>query len=192
MPRPATDKRERLTAAAATLAYTRGLERTTLGDLADEAGVAPGSVYYYFKSKDDVGRAVVDSLLERYQVLLDEWEQSDDPRERLSSYIDMHVRDAGTIQSYGCPIGSLCTELRKISTDLGDEAAGIFRMTIAWAAEQFTTLGYGEDAARARALHLVTGIQGAAVLSNSLGDAEPLEREAAHLKRWIERSGPDA
>jgi len=185
MPRPASDKRDRLTEAAVTLAYTRGFERTTIGDIAEQAGVASGSVYYYFKTKDDVGRAIVDSLLARYQELIAEWEVSPDPRDRLAAYIDMNLRDAEHIQSYGCPIGSLCTEMRKVAPELGDEAAGILRMTIAWAAEQFQALGFPAEASEARAMHLVTGMQGAAVLSNALGSTEPLEREAAHLKRWI-------
>jgi AcrR family transcriptional regulator len=45
MPRPATDKRERLAAAALDLAYRRGFERASIADIAVHAGVAPGSVY---------------------------------------------------------------------------------------------------------------------------------------------------
>lgn len=188
MPRPASDKRDRLTDAAATLAYTRGFERTTIADIAEHAGVASGSVYYYFKTKDDVGRAIVDSLLARYQQLITEWEVSSDPRDRLAAYIDMNLRDAKHIQSYGCPVGSLCTEMRKVAPELGDEAARILRMTIAWASEQFQTLGFPVEASDARAMHLVTGMQGAAVLSNALNSTEPLEREAAHLRRWVQNT----
>ncbi|HUG39445.1 MAG TPA: helix-turn-helix domain-containing protein [Longimicrobiales bacterium] len=93
MGRSASDKRERLTGAAARLAYTRGFERTTIGDIAEAADVPPGSVYYYFRTKDEVGRAVVDSLHARYALLLAEWEAEDDPRARLRAYVDMHVRD---------------------------------------------------------------------------------------------------
>ncbi|WP_144019013.1 TetR/AcrR family transcriptional regulator [Demequina sp. NBRC 110056] len=185
MPRPATDKRERLTAAAASLAHTRGLERTTLGDIAAEAGVAPGSVYYYFKTKDDVGLAVVEALLERYRSRFEDWNGAEDPRDRLSAYIDSYVADEPAIRASGCPVGTLATEARKLSEDLGDAAASVLRITIDWAAEQFEELGFAPEAARARALHLVTGIQGAATLANALGEAEPLEREAAHLKRWV-------
>lgn len=195
MPRPATDKRDRLTEAAATLAYTRGFASTTIGDIAAEAGIAPGSIYYYFKTKDDVGRAIADSLLARYRQLLAQWEEPDDPRERLGLYIGMYVNDAGTIMEHGCPIGSLCTELRKVSMDLGDEAAAIFRLTIDWAAQQFSALGLDPEQANANALHLLSSIQGAAVLSNALGSAEPLEREAARLTDWISttsRAAPDA
>ncbi|MBC7298802.1 MAG: helix-turn-helix transcriptional regulator, partial [Demequina sp.] len=64
MPRPATDKRERLADAALHLAYRHGFASTSIADIAEHAGVASGSVYYYFKTKDDVGLAVVDRLAE--------------------------------------------------------------------------------------------------------------------------------
>lgn len=190
MPRPATDKRARLTTAATALAYTRGYDATSIGDIAQEAGVAMGSVYYYFKTKDDVGRAVVDSLQARYREQLAAWEASSDPRERLAAYVDMYLRDASTIERHGCPIGSLCTELRKTSPDLGEEAAGIFRMTIAWATEQFASLGIDATQANSNALHLVTAIQGAAVLSNALSSSEPLLHETTRLKDWISATTP--
>jgi TetR/AcrR family transcriptional repressor of nem operon len=185
VPRPASDKLDRLTAAASTLAYTRGFDRTTIGDIAAEAGVAPGSIYYYFKTKDDVGRAIVDSMLVRYQQMLGEWEGSADPRERLANYVGSNLRDAQMLREYGCPIGSLCTQLRKQSDDLGDYAAGIFRMTIAWASDQFEALGLSSATAHDHAVHLLIRIQGAASLSNTLDSVEPLESESLRLLDWV-------
>ncbi|SEJ10593.1 TetR/AcrR family transcriptional regulator [Demequina mangrovi] len=188
MARPASDKRARLTAAAATLAYTHGLDRTTLGAIAEEADVPQGSVYYYFKTRDDVGRAVVDSLLTRYRDLMSGWDAEPDPRTRLASYVDMYARDAEAVAQHGCPIGSLCLDLRKSAHPLADDAAAILELTIAWASEQFEAMGFAPQASRARALHLVTGLQGAASLANALGDREALVNEAAHLTRWIHQS----
>src|SRR5690606_15655491 len=125
-----------------------------------------------------------------YQTMLAQWESSSDPRERLTAYVDQNLADAESLKQYGCPIGSLCTDLRKQSDDLGDQAAGIFRMTMTWAAQQFEALGFDTPSAEARAMHLLTGIQGAAVLSNALNSVEPMEREAAHLKRWIATTSP--
>ena len=190
MPRPATDKRRRLTAAAAELAYTRGYDATSIGDIAEEAGVATGRVYYYFKTQDDVGRAIVDSMLERYRAVLDQWRTVDDPRAQLTAFIDMYLDQAPTVSEHGCPIGSLCTELRKHSTELGNEAAEVLRLILGWATEQFSEIGFAPEAARARAIHLVTGMQGAAALAAALSDVEPLEREADHLKRWISSTQP--
>lgn len=180
MPRPASDKRDRLTGAALALSYARGFERTTIGDIAEEAGVAPGSVYYYFKTKDDVGRAIVDAMMRRYSAELAAWEASDDPAQRLLAYVGMYVRDADNVTRHGCPIGSMCADLRKFDADLGDQAAGVFRMSLAWAAEQFGALGASDP--EAEAMRFLTEIQGAAVLANALGDDSPLTAAAARIE----------
>lgn len=185
MPRPASDKRDRLTASAVELAHTRGFERTTIGDIADHAGVASGSVYYYFKTKDDVGRAIVEAVLARYRALAQEWGAGEDPRDRLAAYIDWHRDHAAELATHGTPVGSLCAQLRRHSAALGDDAAQVLRMIIDWAAAQFRELGFGAEAADARATHLVTGLEGAAVLASALGTTEPIEREANHLNRWV-------
>src|SRR6516165_6500617 len=54
-------KRERLVAAAVQLLHQQGIEGTTLADIAHEADVPAGNVYYYFKTKDEVIAAVVDA-----------------------------------------------------------------------------------------------------------------------------------
>lgn len=84
MPRPATDKRERLADAALDLAYRCGFERASIADIAEHAGVASGSVYYYFKTKDDVGRAVVERLSERYLLVTETWRDLPTPEDRKS------------------------------------------------------------------------------------------------------------
>lgn len=180
MPRPATDKRERLTGAAAALAYTRGFESTTIGDIADQAGVAPGSVYYYFKTKDDVGHAIVDAMMSRYSTELAQWEAASNPAQRLLNYVGMYVRDAETVARFGCPIGSMCNDLRKFDPDLGDAAAGVFRMSLEWAAEQFSALGATNP--EEEAMQFLTEIQGAAVLAHALNDDRPLTMAAARIK----------
>ena len=189
MPRPATDKRERLADAALDLAYRRGFERASIADIAEHAGVAPGSVYYYFKTKDDVGRAVVDRLAERYLAVTVGWRDLPTPEDRLASFLGMYLDDVDNVRAFGCPLGAVCAELGKHSPELGAAAGQVFAALIDWAAGEFAQLGFAEGPARARATHLIAVIQGAAALSNALDDPEPLEREAAHLERWIRRAG---
>ncbi|WP_291378387.1 TetR/AcrR family transcriptional regulator [Demequina sp.] len=189
MPRPATDKRERLADAALDLAYRRGFERASIADIAEHAGVASGSVYYYFKTKDDVGQAVVDRLSERYLSVMETWRDLPTPEDRLVALLGLYLDDLDAVRSFGCPLGSVCAELGKHSPALGAAAGQVFSALIDWAAGEFAQLGYADAAARARATHLIAVIQGAAALSNALNSAEPLEREAAHLERWIRRSG---
>jgi AcrR family transcriptional regulator len=189
MPRPATDKRERLAGAALDLAYRRGFERASIADIAEHAGVAPGSVYYYFKTKDDVGQAIVDTLAERYSSVIEGWRGLPSPEDRLVAFLRMYVDDAENVRAFGCPLGAVSAELGKHSPELGAAAGRVFATLIDWAAGEFAELGFAEAAARARATHLIAVIQGAASLSNALDDAAPLQREAAHLERWIRRTG---
>ncbi len=189
MPRPATDKRQRLADAALDLSYRRGFERTSIADIAEHAGVASGSVYYYFKTKDDVGHAVVERLGERYLSAIETWQDLPAPEDRLAAFLELYVDNVENIQAFGAPLGSVAAELGKHSSDLGAAAGGVFSEIIDWASGEFVELGFSKGAAQARATHLVAVIEGAAALSNALDSPEPLEREAAHLERWVRRSG---
>jgi AcrR family transcriptional regulator len=64
----ATEKRRVILDAAVRVFARRGFNQCRVSDIADEAGVAYGLVYHYFRSKDEV----LDTLfLERWNVMLD-------------------------------------------------------------------------------------------------------------------------
>lgn len=186
MPRPATDKRERLADAALELAYQQGFERASIADVAARAGVAPGSVYYYFKTKDDVGHAVVERLASRYDAAMQRWTEQADPTERLAGFIRSYLDDLDAVRAYGCPLGSVCAELGKQSPELGTAAGEVFGRLLAWAASQFCELGLPADDARQRAVHLVATMQGAATLTRALDSPAPLQQEATRLLAWLD------
>src|SRR6478609_147455 len=66
--RLAVDKRRLILDAAVRVFARRGFNGCRVSDIADEANVAYGLVYHYFRSKDEV----LDTLfLERWNVMLD-------------------------------------------------------------------------------------------------------------------------
>jgi TetR/AcrR family fatty acid metabolism transcriptional regulator len=80
----AADKRRVILDAAVRVFARQGFNGCRVSDIADEAGVAYGLVYHYFRSKDEV----LDTLfLERWNVLLDAIRETDrqdiSPREKL-------------------------------------------------------------------------------------------------------------
>ena len=82
----AVDKRRVILDAAVRVFARRGFNQCRVSDIADEAGVAYGLVYHYFRSKDEV----LDTLfLERWNVMLDVIRDLDGqdlaPREKLRS-----------------------------------------------------------------------------------------------------------
>ena len=67
-PQQAAEKRRMILDAAVRVFARQGFHTCRVSDIADEAGVAYGLVYHYFRSKDEV----LDTLfLERWDVLLD-------------------------------------------------------------------------------------------------------------------------
>ena len=68
MPRtqPADVRREQLLDAAERLLLERGLRATTVADVAREAGVAKGTVYLYFRSRDELLAGLRSRYLGRY------------------------------------------------------------------------------------------------------------------------------
>lgn len=57
------EKRDEIVAAARVLFMEEGYEATSISRLASAVGVAPNTIYWYFKDKDDVLAAVLDAVL---------------------------------------------------------------------------------------------------------------------------------
>lgn len=182
------DPRERLTLAAARLIHTQGFARTTLADIAKSAKVALGSVYYYFRSKDEIAAAIVASRVADIDRLLSKKSALPDPRARLEALVQVWVDDRDIDARYGCPLGSLCYELAKGRGALSTHAAAPIRALLDWCEVQFRALGH-RKAAPVLALHLVAALQGISLVANSLGEPAAIMREATYLKDWIKDSG---
>jgi TetR/AcrR family transcriptional regulator, fatty acid metabolism regulator protein len=71
---PAIDKRRQILDAAIRVFARQGFHSTRVADIADEAGVAYGLVYHYFKSKDEV---LNELFSERWSLLLAAIEEVD-------------------------------------------------------------------------------------------------------------------
>jgi TetR/AcrR family fatty acid metabolism transcriptional regulator len=94
-PQAAADKRRLILDAAVRVFARRGFNRCRVSDIADEAGVAYGLVYHYFRSKDEV----LDTLfLERWNVLLDAIRELD--RRELPAREKLHAIASFIVDSY--------------------------------------------------------------------------------------------
>src|SRR6266480_4478093 len=78
-------KRERLVASASELLHRQGVAATTLAQVAEAADVPAGNVYYYFKTKDDLVRAVIDARAEQVRAMFHFLETRPGPAERVKA-----------------------------------------------------------------------------------------------------------
>jgi len=178
-------KRERLVASATELLHQDGVQATTLAQIANAADVPPGNVYYYFKTRDDLVHAVIDSRAEQISGLLRSLDRRSSPGARLKGLANSWAEVAELVAAHGCPLGSLSSELNKCDHDLAGAAAKLFGLVLDWSEEQFRAMGRRN--ARDLAITLFAGVQGAALLADTLGDPKIMRREARRLERWIDQ-----
>src|SRR5258705_11685538 len=99
------DKRARLIETAMKLAYQHGFRETSLADIAEAARVPIGNVYYYFKTKDELGEAVVDRRLAEFRAFRDEMDRLSSPKERLLAFVESIHGDREQLARGGCRLG---------------------------------------------------------------------------------------
>ena len=177
-------KRQRLVESATGLIHEQGAHRTTLADVAERAEVPLGNVYYYFKSKDELIGAVLDGYKQQAETLTRAFERHRSPQARLKALVHNWSDMRDTVARHGCPMGTLCAELDKDEGARDRDAAAVIAIIIDWAEDQFRQLGRRD--APDLAIALFAGIQGAALLANTVRDPTSLSRQARHLERWID------
>ncbi|MEW1774903.1 helix-turn-helix domain-containing protein [Streptomyces sp. NPDC086777] len=184
----ASQKRQRLMAAAARVLHEQGVERTTLADIAREADVPVGNVYYYFKTKDELVRAALGEHTAHLDELTARLDRLPDPRDRLKALVGAWVEQREVAARYGCPTGTLAAELgKRADGSLDAEAGAVIRRLLDWAALQFRELrlsGAGDP--DDLAVTLVSGYQGMSLLANALRDPGVMTREGERLSDWLD------
>lgn len=185
------NKRIRLVEAADVLVYLQGYYETTLADVAVHAGIPLGNLYYYFKTKEELGAAVIARRARYYRDLSVEWDKQTDPGSKITAFIEYVEGRREHLSRSGCPIGSLCQELHKGDAGLlAEQARTLFTEQLNWLERQFSALGYGKTSAD-HALHLVSAMQGAALLTHTFGDPGLIQREAVRIKAWVRSLQPE-
>lgn len=95
-PRPdvSTERTNQIIAAAKTVFARLGFKKARMEDIARETGVSKGTLYLYFKSKDDIITSILDDMFERQLTrAIDSLEADLSAEEKLSSFTDIVVDD---------------------------------------------------------------------------------------------------
>lgn len=90
------DKREAILRAATGVFARAGYFNSKVADIAREAGVADGTVYLYFKSKEEILHSIFDrSVEEALGAARKRVQRLSDPREKLRQIAHMHLERLG-------------------------------------------------------------------------------------------------
>ncbi len=192
MPLPSVrTTRDDIVAAADRLFYRHGYEHTSFSDIADAVRISRGNFYYHFKSKDEILDAVIEARLTKTRNMLDRWEREGPaPADRIRSFIRLLIANRADIKRYGCPVGTLSSEMVKLDHASQAEANKLFALFRTWLRRQFVLLGRKADADML-AMHLLARSQGVAALASAFHDEAFINREVAAMCDWLTACAPD-
>jgi AcrR family transcriptional regulator len=169
-----------------TLFYEGGFEATSFADIAAAVGISRGNFYHHFRTKDEILAAVITRRMERTRSMLENWqEKGQGPRDRILSFIHIVITNQAKIMAFGCPVGTLCSELAKLDHSAKGRAAEIYNLFRDWLASQFRALGAG-DRAEELALHVLAWSQGVTVIASAFRDEAFIRREVAGITAWLD------
>lgn len=179
--------RDDIVEAARTLFYQRGYARTSFSDIVSHTGIQRGNIYHYFKTKNDILDAVINHLASEYREALSAWDaELSDPKDRLRRFVQMVLSNRDKLSRYGCPVGSLNTELGKEAACGQQESARqLFDLFLDWLAEQFCALTESRQA-RSLALHLLGRTEGISLMGHVYQDPDYIRKEIEMLEEWID------
>ena len=111
------------------LVHSKGYNNTGLSDILRAAGVPKGSFYFYFKSKDDFGLAIINHYWEFINHMGETYcsDSSIPPLERLAGFMDAYQKHFEKMNlRNGCPIGNLMQEMSDLSEVFREKVGDVY------------------------------------------------------------------
>jgi TetR/AcrR family transcriptional regulator, transcriptional repressor for nem operon len=177
--------RDHIISAADQLFYRQGYEHTSFSDIAGVVRISRGNFYFHFKTKDEILDAVIDRRLADTRKILHQWEiEGKQPADRIRSFIHILIANRAHIKRYGCPVGTLCSELAKLNHPSRPQGNRLFTLFRTWLRRQFALLGREADA-DALAMHLLARSQGVAMLASAFHDEKFVRQEVRQMCDWL-------
>jgi AcrR family transcriptional regulator len=173
------------------LFWRKGYGSTSIADILETAKVNSGSLYYFFKGKQELLVAVLEAYRDGIgPMLLDPaWGHIEDPVEKVFALLGTYRRMlAETDCFYGCPIGSLALELHEPDPEVRELIAANFASWTEAVRECLEQAGLAKATdTRALAELVLTVMEGAVMQTRTYRDISHYDRAVGQLRQYLER-----
>jgi TetR/AcrR family transcriptional repressor of nem operon len=186
--------RDAIVDAASRLMHVNGYHNTSLDDVLRESGVGKGNFYYYFKSKEDLGYAILDRIIRAFvdRTLEPCFADPDGrPLVQIRCFLD-RILEAQRARNCvgGCPLGNLAAELSDLHEGFRTRLADVFsiwreRLTLALTDAQGRGDVRTDGSPPAIAQFLVASLEGAILMTKLTKDIGVMEQCVAEMKRYL-------
>jgi AcrR family transcriptional regulator len=153
MPRNASHTRERILSAAGKLFYGRGIRNVSMDDVAARAGVTKRTLYYHFRSKDDLIAAYLQARDQPTLALVAQWmDVTEGPLERQIAEVFARIGQLARNPKWrGCGFLRTAAELASMPGHPAVKAGAAHKKKLeAEFAARIAAAGFDNAATRAR------------------------------------------
>ncbi len=186
--------REKLIEAAQALMLSRGYPATTVDEICEMAGVSKGSFYHFFRTKEDMGLAVLEAFQARNDRLIADGPQAGvaDPVERALALVDHLIAAAGEMWGSGCLLGNFALDLAETNPTIRQDVSDRFRRVAAGLSEGMAPLAAEAGvpdgpSAEELAEQFIIVVEGALVLAKAHKDWSYVTRALDRFRRDVRR-----
>jgi TetR/AcrR family transcriptional repressor of nem operon len=186
--------RDQILDAASRIIHLRGYHCTSLDDVLREVNVGKGNFYYYFRSKEELGFAIIDRIVQGFveRTLEPSFADPDaDALEQINAFLDRILEGQRRRNCVGgCPLGNLASELSDVHEGFRQRLADSFAL---WRVKLADALARGQARGRLRAdldpvraaEFFVASLEGAILLSKVARDISVMEKCVVELRNHL-------
>jgi AcrR family transcriptional regulator len=179
--------RERMIVSTALLVRERGARATSLDAVLEHSGAARGSIYHHFPGgREQLLREATDYAGE-YVARQLERTAPEDPLAAIDILLDEYRQSllASDFRA-GCPVVAVAVESGEDGPDLRDDVVGAFDRWRQIFARGLAARGIDEARSDELALLVVSGFEGALILTRAYRDLGPLENMRREIRARVE------
>jgi TetR/AcrR family transcriptional regulator, transcriptional repressor for nem operon len=183
--------KQKILEATQQLMVGRGYKATTVDDIIKHAGVAKGSFYHAFKSKEDLTIAALEDYKTRGLMIIGNgpYTTIEDPVERALALLEFIEDKSSEIWQHGCLLGTVAIEvadgypkvLQKVDQLFSEyEAALTLIFTLALRKQKIKTVS-GKELSQ----HFMSIVEGSIIMSKAHSQSEVLALGVSHFKQYL-------
>jgi len=125
------DTRNRILQTAFEEIHKNGFQGSSINQIVEEAGITKGALFHHFKSKKELGYAVIDEIIHGMikEEFIDTLNDSSDPIQDLKNLILTNRKQAWEDPSHlcnGCPLNNLAQEMSPLDEGFRTRIEGVF------------------------------------------------------------------
>ncbi len=185
-------KKEALLDAAQNLMIVKGFVATTLDEICSESETTKGSFFHYFKSKEELGKELVERFAQGVRDFMEAAIVSagDDPLDRVNALIDTFIKSSENPEFKGCLLGMFSQELSMTHPEImalctkGFEgAANIFTENLSQAKIKYAPKASFDVDSLAECFIAVS--QGSMIMMKAQQDRSIIKKNLMHFKQYL-------